>query len=578
MNQQDVFVSHFIQIQQDKHIRIKRSTGQHTHNTTHIQQVNRMSFKKPYYKYSSSSSKKTLLPKQAIKSEWVLTKEYCDILHEQQAFYVGQRGYTLLKTYMSPEDINQVKKDLFKIPRNSVGKPNPEAGFPLYRENDKKLYVPRFYGLDRYGTPYKSELSEGDPIDASCEFVGTLLPHQIEAIRVYRDHLAKNETTMKTGGILELPCGYGKTVLTIKIIVEMGGKTIILVHKEFLMNQWIERIRQFLPQARIGILQGHKCELVGTDIVIGMIQSIYNRDFAPGSFDAFRLTVIDEVHRIGSGEFSKTLTKIPTKYMLGISATVERKDGLTDILYMHIGPKIHSIKRANDDFVMVRAIEYLCNDADFNTVEYDYTGRVKHSTMISKLCSFGPRSDFIVRIIRELFQENPQKQMIVLCHNRCLLVYLHDVLTGPLTGVGPTVGYYVGGMKQTDLAISETKQVVLATYAMAAEALDIKSLSTLLLVSPKTDIIQSVGRILRTKHNNPLIVDLVDSHACFQNQWAKRRQYYKKCNYKIVKTLSTEYPVGWRTLFEPAQEKQVCQEGSDEEEGDPMYNIDDIVF
>ena len=553
------------------------------------------SFKKPYYKYSSSSSS-SAVKKGTNRSvstpvsnnnsnkggpEWTITQEYINRLHEQQAVYLGQRGYTLLKSHMSSEDMNQIKKDLFKIPRNSMGKPNLEEGFPLYRENEKKLYIPRFYGLDRYGTPYKTELSEGETIDSSCQFVGTLLSHQIEAIRVYTEHLARNESTMKTGAILELPCGYGKTVLTIKIIAELGGKTIILVHKEFLMNQWIERIRQFMPNARIGILQGHKCELVGNDIVIGMIQSIYNKEFPTGTFDPFRLTVIDEVHRIGSSEFSKTLTKIPTKYMLGISATVERKDGLTDILYMYIGPKIHSIKRANDDVVLVRAVEYTSADMDFNTVEYDYTGRVKHSTMISKLCSFGPRSDFIIQIIRNLFEENPQKQMIVLCHNRCLLVYLHDVLTEAVGG--PTVGYYVGGMKQADLAVSETKQVVLATYAMAAEALDIKSLSTLLLMSPKTDIIQSVGRILRTKHNNPLIVDLVDTHACFQNQWIKRRQYYKKCNYKIVKTKSTEYPVGWRTLFEPAQEIKGGQEGSDEEgegcvEGDPIYSIDSIVF
>lgn len=535
-----------------------------------------MSFKKPYYKFSSQKSQnKKSGSSFEPKSEWTITPEYVKTLHEQQGVYLGQRGYTLIKSFLSPEDIQQIKKDLFKIPKNSLGKPNLEEGFPLYRENEKKLYIPRFYGLARYGTPHKTELTDGEPINDSCVFTGTLLPHQTEAIQVYKTHLSQNEHTMKTGGILELPCGYGKTVLTIKIISDLKGKTIILVHKEFLMNQWIERIRQFMPNAKIGILQGQKCELDGSDIVIGMIQSIYNRDFAMGIFDPFRLTVIDEVHRIGSSEFSKTLTKIPTKYMLGISATVDRKDGLTDILYMYIGPKIHSIKRANDDIVLVRAVEYKSPDPDFNVVEYDYTGRVKHSTMISKLCTFSPRSDFIVQIIRHLFGENPEKQMIVLCHNRCLLVYLYDALLS-IAG-GPTVGYYVGGMKQVDLAISETKQVVLATYAMAAEALDIKTLSTLLLMSPKTDIIQSVGRILRTKHNNPLIVDLVDTHPCFQNQWTKRRQYYKKCNYKIVKTTSTEYPVGWKTLFEPNR-TEVADCEDEHTEKDPIYNIDSIVF
>ena len=67
---------------------------------------------------------------------------------------------------------------------------------------------------------------------------------------------------------------------------------------------------------------------------------------------------------------------------------------------------------------------------------------------------------------------------------------------------------------------------------MAAEALDIKTLSRLVMATPKTDITQSVGRILRMKHENPVIVDIVDGHDCFQNQWKQRKRFYKKCNYR----------------------------------------------
>jgi superfamily II DNA or RNA helicase len=88
-------------------------------------------------------------------------------------------------------------------------------------------------------------------------------------------------------------------------------------------------------------------------------------------------------------------------------------------------------------------------------------------------------------------------------------------------------------MKQAALKETESKQIVLATFAMAAEALDIKTLSTLVMATPKTDITQSVGRILRAKHENPVIVDIVDSHDIFQNQWKQRKRYYKKCNYRI---------------------------------------------
>jgi superfamily II DNA or RNA helicase len=76
---------------------------------------------------------------------------------------------------------------------------------------------------------------------------------------------------------------------------------------------------------------------------------------------------------------------------------------------------------------------------------------------------------------------------------------------------------------------------------MAEEGLDIKTLSTLLLSSSKTDIVQAVGRILRIKHKNPLIIDIVDMHDIFQNQFNKRRSYYIKNKYKIITTDSNLY-------------------------------------
>ena len=76
-------------------------------------------------------------------------------------------------------------------------------------------------------------------------------------------------------------------------------------------------------------------------------------------------------------------------------------------------------------------------------------------------------------------------------------------------------------MKEVDLKESENKKIIIATYAMASEGLDIKSLTTLLMASPKTDVCQSVGRILRTKHTQPLVIDIIDSHEIFNKTMAK---------------------------------------------------------
>jgi hypothetical protein len=353
------------------------------------------------------------------------------------------------------------------------------------------------------------------------------------------------------------------TVMGLKIISLLQKKTIILVHKEFLMNQWIERITEFLPGARVGKIQAQVMDIENKDIVIGMIQTLYDKDYPGNTFSSFGLTIIDEVHRIGSEQFSKTLTKIITPYMLGISATVDRKDQLTKVLYMFIGKKIYTEARKDADPVCVRGITYLTNDTEFNEVEYDFRGMPKYSTMITKLCEYGPRSDFIVRVIGDLLTENPENQIMILAHNRSLLTYLYDSIIHRNIA---TVGYYVGGMKQVALQATESMQIVLATYAMAAEALDIKTLSTLVMVTPKTDIVQSVGRILRVKHENPIIVDIIDHHDIFQNQWTQRKRFYKKCNYRIRQIDSKSYTnmsldwdidKTWKRVFEPIQSATV---------------------
>jgi hypothetical protein len=356
------------------------------------------------------------------------------------------------------------------------------------------------------------------------------------------------------------------TVMALKIVSLIRKKTLILVHKEFLMNQWIDRIEEFLPGAKVGRIQAQTCDIAGKDIVLGMIQTMYNKTFSQEVYDEFGLTIIDEVHRIGSEEFSKTLLKVITPRMLGISATVERKDGLTKLLYMFIGPKIYSETRRDADPVCVRAIEYISGDADFNTVEYDFRGQPKYSTMISKISDFGPRSDFIVRVLRDLVDENDNGQIMVLCHNRSLLKYFYEAIGHQ--GFA-TRGYYVGGMKESALKETEGMRIVLATYAMAAEALDIKTLSILVMASPKTDITQSVGRILREKHANPIVVDIVDKHETFQNQWQRRKTFYRKCGYRILSTDSVRYKgmvdfgSAWKNVFEPKKVAVKTCKGAD---------------
>jgi len=201
--------------------------------------------------------------------------------------------------------------------------------------------------------------------------------------------------------------------------------------------------------------------------------------------------------------------------------------------------------------VIVHAIKYEVDDEEFNEVKVDYRGNPAYSTMISKLCEYNRRSEFILKVLTDMLQINPSQQVMILAHNKNILKYLHDAISHRNIA---TVGYYIGGMKESALKETEGKKVVIATYAMAAEALDIKTLTTLIMATPKTDIEQSVGRILREKHSNPIVVDIIDSHDLFQNQWRKRKTFYKKENYKIIYTSSSKYTSdtsNWLTVYNP---------------------------
>jgi superfamily II DNA or RNA helicase len=158
--------------------------------------------------------------------------------------------------------------------------------------------------------------------------------------------------------------------------------------------------------------------------------------------------------------------------------------------------------------------------------------------MISKLCTFNYRSEFILKILKKELEEKSDQQIMILAHNKNVLEYLHDAINHRKIA---TAGYYVGGMKEADLKKSETCSIIIATYAMAAEALDIKTLTTLILATPRTDIIQAVGRILRVKHERPLVIDIIDSHQVFQQQWLKRKKFYMSNKYTIIHTNSNLY-------------------------------------
>ena len=461
--------------------------------------------------------------------------------------YLGKKGYSILKSNLTTKEQQFIRDELTVkayIPKSPV-QPEP---FSIYRESPNKFYVPRYFGVDTFGDFTENKIPPGDNID--IKFTGDLREYQINIVDKYINFVKDSG-----GGLLDVDPGKGKTVMGLYIIAKLKKKTLVIVHKSFLLNQWIERIQQFLPTARVGKIQGQIIDIENKDIVIGMLQSLSQKEYPENLFDSFGLTIYDETHHLGAEVFSRCMMKTITNYTLGLSGTMQRKDGLTKVFKMFLGDIIHKEKTDTKEHkVIVKAIHYKVDDEDFNEIKYDYRGNPLYSTMISKLCSYNHRSEFILKVLETELRNNNEQQIMILAHNKSLITYLHQAIEHRNIA---TVGYYIGGMKEADLKISEGKKVIIATYAMASEGLDIKTLTTLIMASPKTDVCQSIGRILRTKHTSPLVVDIIDKHDIFENQWHKRRQYYMKQKYNIISTDNTGYFKNtWSTVYDPTKSEE----------------------
>lgn len=444
--------------------------------------------------------------------------------------YIGSKGFTIPKTLLKDNELSTIRNDLMIKTSNSYQQSG--STFPVYRESTNKIYVPRFYGIQKYGF-VPNELSPGMDIDVP--FQGSLREIQQPIVDAFL-----NCAKTKGCGLVELPCGFGKTIIALHLVHCLRKKTLVIVHKEFLLEQWKERIQEFLPDAKIGRIQGTIIDVNNKDIVIGMLQSLSMKDYPKQLFDSFGFTIIDETHHIAAEVFSNALFKIVTPYMLGLSATMNRKDGLTKVFQLFLGDIEYKVVREKTNNVIVNAIYYKTNDLEFNETILNHKGQSDYSKMLSKITSYLPRTLFIIEVLKNLLSDPLNQQIMILAQYKHVLNQIYSYVEEHQLD---TVGYYIGGMKQSDLKSSETKKIILATYAMAEEALDIKTLTTLMMITPKTNVTQSVGRILRSNHERPFIVDIIDKHDVFHKQWYLRKKFYNQNNYTIMYSNNLNYPM-----------------------------------
>lgn len=377
---------------------------------------------------------------------------------------------------------------------NAIGIRPP--AFKVYKElPGGKLQIPRFFREEDTKIFNKGE-------NANIVFKGVLRPHQKEALDAF-----------KGNGVLCLPCGQGKTATSLAIASKMKRKTLIVVHKEFLANQWRERIAQFCPDSTIGLIQGNTWDVDGHNFVISMIQTLCVREHDSKEFNMFGLIIVDEAHHIGAPAFSKTMFKVSPEFTLGLTATPERKDGLTCILYWFLGKPFYVM---NSETSEVNIIKLDFDHPSFkNGPMLNKFGKVSLVHMVNHLVEIPERNELILKNIRDAVKRN--RKILVLSDRRGHCEYLYEKLGSVVSGL------YMGGMKQQEHEEASQKQVIIATFTLAYEGLDIPSLNTLFLVTPHSDVKQAVGRITRTVGEKE-VFDVVDKWSVLPNMFYRRHK------------------------------------------------------
>ena len=466
--------------------------------------------------------------------------------------YLNQRGYVIIKKLNLPEPLEKIRKDLTVRPIvNTTYKFGAIPRFEVFLENDNKIYTPKFFGIKAHGynefEKIDDRIPNGDKI--FLRFTGKLRDNQLAPVQACMDSF---HDLTKRGGILQLPPGYGKTICAINLICQLGVKTLIVVNRDFLMNQWIQRIKQVCPTARVGIIQQKKFDIENKDIVLGMLQTLSYREFDLKAFKSFGFTVWDECHNVSTESFSRSMFKLGTKYRLGLSATPERPDGLSKVFKWHLGEIIYAQEQERKGIQPIaRVYKYTSKTPESDAQLEDQllkevcnrSGDANIPLMLSNIGKEPVRNLLIINILVELVKEG--RFVLVLSERVAHLKLLQEFYEQTEESNLAPSALYIGATSQKDRDLSDAAHVIFGSVKLVSEAYDNPKLDTLIYANfnggpiekrPETSKLmnQTTGRIFRKVHTERpgLVIDIQDTFSVFTSQGYRRLRYYRNNKYE----------------------------------------------
>ena len=390
----------------------------------------------------------------------------------------------------------------------------------LYRETETLFGFPRYTQVQAERT---RDLRTTHPVNGYvCK--ATMRPEQqrIEA------QFLKSISNGRTGFLINMRTGSGKTVVALRLLEHLKQRALVIVPRDFIVEQWIDRILQHtnLKRGDIGIARQAQCEYADKAITIGMIQSLY-KDKYPAAFkQAFGCVIIDECHLVGAAEFSKVVQMFPARYRIGMTATLKRQDGMEKVYEVCVGEIVLKALAQQVKPIIVRR-PYMTRDKI-----PDYVFRIRdkvrqRGAIISCLARDYARNTLVAVQAQQLTKTG--RQVLILGERKKQLFEIYDILNKRYGFSRDSLGVFIQETPQSKRRwMLDNCKIVLATTQIMGMAVDAPTLAALIFATPLSQTEQAIGRILRLLDGKktPVVLDIVDMLFPAAIRWAKNREYF----------------------------------------------------
>ena len=410
---------------------------------------------------------------------------------------------------LTREQSTKIKDELvIKINNNkhAVGAPTKYI-FPYLITNDD-VYVPFAYGLNELKLKRKNR-EDLPAIDIT--FTGKLRDEQVEVRK------EAFETLSKTGSILlSLRTGFGKTFLAINLAAKIKLKTLIIVNKVILLKQWEESIIKVCPDAKIQKLINKKSKFdKESDFYI--VNAINVEKFQKDFFKDIGTVIIDELHLIMAETLSKSLQHVQPRYLLGLSATAYRIDGLDPVIEIYFGKN-----RIIREMYRYHKVYYV-NTGFTPEIKVTDAGKVNWSLLLKDQSEDENRNKLIIDITQKF-----KKNTFLILTKR---VDQGRLLVQKLSDIGEHVSSLIGSQQDFD----KECRILVGTTQKCGTGFDFPKLDALIIASDAKDYFEQIlGRIFRKENTTPLVFDLVDNNPILMKHYKDRKKIYMKYGGEIV--------------------------------------------